>query len=149
MKGFKSLAAAVLLSLVVCVPQVFAEEDQKCPLHEKKWEQAHAKRIERLAQKLELTDAQKEKIEAIMKEGKEKVQTEMKKVKELTRDIKKETDKKILSVLNAKQKKKYEEMKKKMGDKRKKGAKKGMKKRAGKRCDDHEKECEHEGDEAE
>jgi len=72
----------------------------------------HEKHIEKLSEKLNLTEEQKEKISKIMKEGWQKIEEERKKMMERTLAIRKETDKKIEKLLTPEQLEKFRQFKK-------------------------------------
>ena len=68
------------------------------------------KRMEYMAKKLDLTDAQKDQIEKIHEDGMKEYEEMMKEVKEKTKKMKEESQEKVKAVLTPEQLKKYEEM---------------------------------------
>ena len=100
------------------------------------WEEKHHNRLDKLAKKLNLDKAQKEKIAAILKEGDERVRAEMDKVRDSARVIREETDRKINDVLTAGQRKKFAEIKKRFQDKREKKEGKHKGEKHGEKDDD-------------
>ncbi|MEW6040937.1 MAG: hypothetical protein AB1633_05395 [Elusimicrobiota bacterium] len=119
----KKLIALVFASLISgALTNVFAWGNNGD--WEKKAEMRHKKHVEKLTKELALSKEQSEKISQILKDGWEKISAERKKIRELSRQIREETDKSIEQLLIPEQVEKFkkyrEEMKKKFSKRMKK-----------------------------
>ncbi|MFC1546393.1 hypothetical protein ACFL4O_01590 [bacterium] len=88
---------------------------------DKEWsKQRHKEHVEKLAQELDLSEDQKEKVSEILKNGWEKINKEKEQMIQRVKEIRNKKDSSINSILNDEQKKKFEEYKKERKLKREK-----------------------------
>jgi len=92
---------------------------------QERWDKFQKNRVDRLAEILSLTPEQKEKVSAIMEDGRKQIDAERQKMKKRVDELRNATDQKIESILNEEQKKKFrahkEEMERKMKERCEKG----------------------------
>ena len=120
----------VLLVLTVFVDvNLFAQPEDFRKRHEmmeKKRKEIQKRRVEKLAEILNLTEEQKKEIEKILDEGWQKITEIRRKMRKMIRKVRREIDEEIEEVLNEEQIKKYREHKKEI---KKRMKRKKMKKR--------------------
>jgi len=129
----KYVVALILLGLIFgCISIIIAQppaghhgEGPYPPLDEekmdKKMEEFHTKRIEKLTKSLNLTKEQADKISAITKDGWEKIKLEHKSMKERVQQIRQDVDKQIESLLTPEQLEKFKQLKQKAEKKKEMG----------------------------
>ena len=119
MKNFlRWLGVGVLFLTAGAMAQPHPERERSEQMRQK-GERSQQKRMERLTEGLNLTEEQQKQISEILEEGRTKIDAERKTFREKIQEIRKAGDGQIEKVLTGEQLKKWQERRKKIGEKTK------------------------------